>query len=338
MPRGKLKGGGHGNGKGGRWDGGGGGLSKDQRDALDHVVKRQQKKEKREEEERIRRIVQRERDRDSDSSSQSDRDRKRSSKRHGRKHRGHSSDDSDSDDSAMSGEKQRRRQKERRDRRKAKKKKEIEEGKAAQLELKELREELTRLKASTETKEAKYSVAEVQEILAVCREKARTPTQQAKPPRDQPQPRSLFESITCSTTEVHIEELEEGKPASESESKASQIITLLGFGVFTGHTGHAGQQRTTTDDTDGNTFETLEASKRRGELHAKSAIPRAKQKRDSRKALMLGAVAAQICTYMCMSDSASSSSESEGPALDGAYPSLQLCPHHGPNPHPTHRS
>ena len=227
MPRGKLKGGGHGNGKGGRWDGGGGGLSKDQRDALDHVVKRQQKKEKREEEERIRRIVQRERDRDSDSSSQSDRDRKRSSKRHGRKHRGHSSDDSDSDDSAMSGEKQRRRQKERRDRRKAKKKKEIEEGKAAQLELKELREELTRLKASTETKEAKYSVAEVQEILAVCREKARTPTQQAKPPRDQPQPRSLFESITCSTTEVHIEELEEGKPASESESKASQIITLL---------------------------------------------------------------------------------------------------------------
>ena len=52
----------------------------------------------------------------------------------------------------------------------------------------------------------------------------------------------------------------------------------------------------TPDNNGQETFETLEASKRRGELHAKSAIPRAKQKRDSRNALMLGAVAAQICT------------------------------------------
>ena len=68
----------------------------------------------------------------------------------------------------------------------------------------------------------------VREKQGKCREKARTPTQPANPPRDQPQPRSLFESITCSTTEVLIEELDEGKkPVSVSDSKASQITTLI---------------------------------------------------------------------------------------------------------------
>ena len=241
MPRGKQdkKEEKRGRGKGGgKWESGGsGGLSREQREAVDAMVTSNKKHEKRKEERRVRRMVREEMERpssDSDSDSSYHRHKKK-----GRRNGKPSSSDSDS----SSEEERKRRQKEKRDKQRQKTKTKR-EGKIAEsrlalqqvaelkkiIEEKEAAEKKAKAAAEAEAKpppEPKYTIEEVKAIIGLSRTRAKEKTPEvpaAAPKLNPPKPRTLFEAITCSC-EVVVSP--EPKSNASVDSIATSITTLL---------------------------------------------------------------------------------------------------------------